>query len=64
MTNQYKVFTLKLARQLCDQGFKVIGTVPNAKKPWLNVYIFENTEEFQRTLKLLREEYYGDGSGS
>lgn len=64
MTNQYKVFTLKLARQLCDQGFKIIGTVPNAKKPWLNVYLFENTAEFQRTLKLLREGYYDERSSS
>lgn len=64
MTNQYKVFTLKLARQLCDQGFKIIGTVPNAKKPWLNVYLFEDTQEFQQALKLLREDYYGERTSS
>jgi hypothetical protein len=30
MTNNYKVFTLKLARKLCELGFKVVGTAPNA----------------------------------
>lgn len=30
MTNTYKVFTLKLARILCDRGFTVVGTAPNA----------------------------------
>lgn len=29
MTNTYKVFTLKLARILCDLGFIIVGTVPN-----------------------------------
>lgn len=39
MTN--KVFTVKLARKLCDLGFIIVGTV---QKPWLNVYLFEDSQ--------------------
>ena len=47
MTNTYKVFTLKLARILCDLGFIIIGTVPNVQKPWLNVYLFEDSQDLR-----------------
>lgn len=55
-TNGYKVFTLKLARRLCDSGFKVIGTLPNAQKPWLNVYIFEDTEEVRLAVQTYKND--------
>lgn len=51
MTNTYKVFTLKLARILCDRGFTVVGTAPNAQKPWLNVYLFEDSEELRQNIE-------------
>lgn len=53
-TNTYKVFTLKLARKLCEQGFIVVGTQPNAQKPWLNVYLFDDTEELRQAVKELK----------
>ena len=53
-TNTYKVFTLKLARLLCEQGFIIVGTAPNAQKPWLNIYLFEDTEELRQAVKKLK----------
>lgn len=50
----FKVFTLKMARALTDQGFKIIGTVPNSQKPWLNAYLFDPTEEFMIAFKALQ----------
>lgn len=48
MTNDtYKVFTVKLARKLCDLGFIIVGTVPNVQKPWLNVYLFEDNQDLR-----------------
>jgi hypothetical protein len=53
--NGYKVFTLRLARELCNLGYKIIATMPNAKKPWLNVFVFEDSEDFRKDLKRLLE---------
>ena len=50
----YKVFTLKLAKKLRDCGFHIIGTLPNAKKPWLNVYLFQDTEELRKAVQKLK----------
>lgn len=58
MTNTYKVFTVKLARILCDLGFIIIGTVPNVQKPWLNVYLFEDSQELREAV----QKYKGIGS--
>ncbi len=46
----YKIFTKRLANLLCGQGFKIIGTEVNNHKPWLNVYLFENTAELQQAV--------------
>lgn len=53
-TKTYKVFTLKLARLLCEKGFIVIGTLPNAQKPWLNVYLFEDSAELREAVKQMK----------
>lgn len=54
-TNTYKVFTLKLARKLCDLGFIIVGTVPNSQKPWLNVYLFEDNTEIREAVQKYKE---------
>lgn len=46
-TKKYKVFTLKLAQHLCKKGYRVLGTAPNFQKPWLYVYLFEDTPELR-----------------
>lgn len=40
-----KVFSSKVANQLCHMGFKIIGTEPNMIKPQYDVFLFEETEE-------------------
>lgn len=52
--NTYKVFTLKIAKQLCDEGYRILGTVPNAQKPWLNVYLFIDTPELRAAVFRLK----------
>lgn len=47
----FKIYTLKLARVLCEQGFRMIGTEPNREKPWLNVFLFENTPELREVIE-------------
>lgn len=39
----YTVFTKKLAHELCRAGFILLGTEINNQKPWLYVYLFEDT---------------------
>ena len=42
-----KIYSSKIAGLLCRQGFFVIGTEPNPKKPWLDVFIFEATPQLE-----------------
>lgn len=42
-----KVFSSKIANELINQGFHMIGVEPNMKKPQFNVFLFENTPELQ-----------------
>ena len=51
--NTYKVFTTKVANALCKRGFRVVGTAINNQKPWLNVFLFEDTEELRTAIKEL-----------
>lgn len=51
--NTYKVFTTKIANALCKRGFRVVGTAINNQKPWLNVFLFEDTEELRAAIKEL-----------
>ena len=45
MTKTKKVYSSKIAGALCRQGFKVVKTEINPRKPWLDVFLFEETEE-------------------
>lgn len=47
----YVVFTKRLAGELCDHGFKVIQTRRDDKKPWLYVYLFEDTPELRAAIE-------------
>lgn len=51
----YKVFTKKLANKLCSKGFKIIGTEINNQKPWLYVYVFEDTAELREAVRKMKE---------
>lgn len=52
----YKIFSSTMASKLRKAGFWIIGTEPNMKKPWLDVFLFEDTPEFQQKLAQLTAE--------
>ena len=47
----FTVFSKRIAHELTLRGFKIIGTGLNDAKPWLYVYYFEDTPDFQKALK-------------
>ena len=51
MQKCYKVFTKKLANILCKQGFQIIRTELNNSKPWLYVYLFEDSDELRQAIE-------------
>lgn len=51
--NTYKVFTTKVANALCKKGYRVVGTAINNQKPWLNVFLFEDTPELRAAIQEL-----------
>ena len=54
----FSVFMPHIAAELTEKGFKIIRTEPNKKNPKYLVYKFEDTPEFQLTLKqILRKEW-------
>lgn len=50
----YVVFTRKLRNKLKDQGYEVRGRLPNKDKPWLDIYLFESTDELKDEIDRLR----------
>lgn len=46
----YKVFTKELANSLCKRGFRVVGTDINNQKPWLNIFLFDDTEQLREAV--------------
>lgn len=49
----YKIFSSTMAYKLRQAGFWIVGTEPNMKKPWLTVFLFEDTPAFQNELTKL-----------
>lgn len=47
----YKIFSKRIANELCKMGFRVIGTEIHNQKPWLYVYLFEDSENFRAALR-------------
>ena len=45
--NTFKVYTRKLAIELRNRGFQLVGVEPNWEKPTFDVYCFENTPAIQ-----------------
>lgn len=52
--NTYKVYTLKLAHKLIQEGFRCVETLPNKDKPWFNVYCFEDSQELRSYIRAYR----------
>ncbi len=48
----FKCFSSKLANNLIRNGFQMLGTEPNMKKPQYDVFLFEKTEKLSQYLDL------------
>ena len=46
----FKCFSAKLANYLKKQGFYIIGTEANMKKPQYDVFLFEDTKELREAV--------------
>lgn len=44
----FKCYSSKLAYYFNKLGFRMIGTEPNMKKPWLDVFLYEDTTELRQ----------------
>lgn len=51
----YKIFSKVLANRLCSLGFKMIGTEINNQKPWLYVYLFEDTDKLRTAVQEFKD---------
>ena len=45
-----RIYKRSIAVELRKRGFNIIGTEPNPYKPQFDVYLFEDTEEFENGL--------------
>ena len=45
-----KIYTKKMAVYLRERGFKILGTEVNPNKPEFDVYLFENTPDFEAAM--------------
>lgn len=43
----FKCYSSRLAHQLIKAGFKMLETEPNLRKPWLDVFLFEDTAQLR-----------------
>lgn len=59
MTNEYIIYTRRVAYELRKLGFKIFRVEPNPNKPEFDCWVFENTDEFQAALSLISAEKKG-----
>lgn len=45
-----KIFKRKMAIYLREQGFKIVGTEVNRKRPEFDVYLFEDSEGLRKAM--------------
>lgn len=48
--NTYKIFSKNKALICISKGCRLLYTEPNRKKPWLAVFVFEDTSELHKIL--------------
>ena len=46
--NYFKCYSSKLAGILIRNGFELLGSVPNMKKPQYDVFLFEDSKELRK----------------
>ena len=52
------VFSIKYARQLIKMGHKVLETLPNPRKPELDMFLFKADATFDEDFKKLQRKEY------
>lgn len=58
----FYIYTITLARHLTDLGYHCEKLMPNPKKPWHDMYLFNNSPELaQEVEKYLEEKRNGEG---
>ena len=57
-----KIFSKKMANYLCEQGFYIVNTEIHNKKPWLYVYIFEDSDNLRAAMENYRSDSDERGS--
>lgn len=50
MPNIKRIYKRTIAFELRKRGFNILGVEPNPFKPHFDVYLFEDTEEFEKEL--------------
>lgn len=48
--NYFNCYSAKLAGFLRKNGFKIVGTTINLKKPQYDIFLFEDTEELRKVV--------------
>lgn len=54
--NTFKVFTKRLAIKLREQGFKIVRTEINSRKPQFDIYCFEDTPALRAAVEELSKQ--------
>ena len=49
--NLWIIYSKRMAWTLRTQGFEIVKTEPNYRKPQADVYFFENTPELQEAIQ-------------
>lgn len=53
----YKVFTLKLAKELVKRNFKIVDWELNLNQPKLKVFLFDDTESLHSEIRKINEKF-------
>ena len=55
MMKTFKVFSKERALICISNDYRLLYTEPNRKKPWLSVFVFEDTDKLHEILTMLNE---------
>ena len=52
---EFRIYSKRLAHQLCRQGYQMLRSEINNYKPWLLVYIFSYSAELEKEVMQYQE---------
>lgn len=53
---EFRIYSKRLAHQLCRQGFQMLRSEINNYKPWLLVYVFQYSPELASAVEEYQEQ--------